>query len=152
MNGAQFHLLLNHLPVLLPLVGTCILIYALSKKSRELLQVGLVLIVLTALATVPTYLSGAPAEQVVKNYPNVLRDAIHTHQDAAYLGMLLVEFYGLVCAIVLWRDWRRLRTTKGTQIFLIVFGLCTFILMARAAHFGGLIRHEELLSRSNGVQ
>ena len=60
MNGAQAHLLLNHLPVFGVVFGLIILFYAIFRKSEEMKRVALGLFVLTALALVAwtAYLGG----------------------------------------------------------------------------------------------
>ncbi|MEO5969219.1 MAG: hypothetical protein ABIQ95_04765, partial [Bdellovibrionia bacterium] len=89
MNGAQLHLLLNHIPLFLPLFGGSALGLGLILKSSDVKKFGLCLLFASALAAIPAYLTGVPAERVVKNYPGILRAAIEAHQAAALISLIL---------------------------------------------------------------
>ena len=63
MNGAQLHLLANHLPVIIPLVGMAVLLIGMLAKSSEIRKVGLWILLASALTAIPAYLSGSGAER-----------------------------------------------------------------------------------------
>src|SRR5258708_1032650 len=58
MNGAPFHLLLNHIPVVGIPCSLLLLLVAIGRKSEELKQVSLCCFVLFALIAIPAYLTG----------------------------------------------------------------------------------------------
>lgn len=144
INGASLHLLLNHLPVLLPLVGVCVLTAGTFFKLRQTQNVGLVLLVFGALSAAPTYWSGSPAQSVVQNYPLAEQSAIQTHAGAALYAVFAIEIVGFLAAAILWQSRRGQDITRGMFSTLITLSLISFFLMARTAHLGGLIRHEEI--------
>jgi uncharacterized membrane protein len=82
MNSAQIHLAINHLPIIIPMVGVGLLGVGLFGRAVVIEKVGLWLLVIGALTAVPTYLSGEPAERIIKNYPGILRAAIQAHEGA----------------------------------------------------------------------
>jgi len=75
MNLAHLHLVLNHLPVLGTGFGLALLIFGLWRRSDELKKTALGVLVLVALAAVPVYLTGEPAEELVQAVPGVSKPA-----------------------------------------------------------------------------
>lgn len=71
MSWGHLHLLLNHVPVIGTLLGLLLLLVAFGRKSEELKKVTLGLFVLIALVTVPVYLTGEPAEEMIENIPGI---------------------------------------------------------------------------------
>lgn len=144
MNAAQIHLLVNHLPVIIPMIGAPILGIGLWLGSSDLRKMGLWLLILSALIAIPTYLSGEPAESFIKNYPGVARFGIHQHLEAAKISLIGIEVAGFASLVVLL--YTRLGKTLPRFIWGIVLLLSatSTVLMLRTSHLGGQIRHEEI--------
>ncbi|MEM9674695.1 MAG: hypothetical protein AAF992_19025, partial [Bacteroidota bacterium] len=66
MNDAQIHLALNHFPILGTLFGTVILGFGVFRKNKSLLDTGLIILFLMTLITIPVYISGEGAEEIVE--------------------------------------------------------------------------------------
>ena len=131
MNPAQLHLVLNHLPVIIPLIGVPILAIGVLVQSQDTQKVGLSLLILGALAAIPTYLTGEPAERLIKNYPDVSRLAITQHEKAAWLSLMAIAQL-------------RRRISMPIWIAVLFLSLISSGLIVRTAHIGGQIRHEEI--------
>ena len=145
-NGAQWHLLLNHLPVVIPLIGAAMLGLGFVFRSRHLLRTGGSLITVAALSAIPVFLTGEPAEAVVKNYPGASRLLIHDHQAAALWALIGLEVAGGVSVIAILAETfhkspRIRRVGWGAAIFASVMALGW---VSWTAHLGGLIAHEEI--------
>jgi hypothetical protein len=63
MNGAQLHLMLNHLPVMGALFSLLLLGWSLTRRSTEIQKLALGGALLAGLSSVPAYLTGEPAEE-----------------------------------------------------------------------------------------
>jgi uncharacterized membrane protein len=144
LNGAFIHLVLNHWPVLLPVMGVAVATVGLFAKLRQTQMVGLVIIVLAALAVVPTYFSGAAAKNVVQNYPGITTQSIEKHEDAALYSFIAIEIVGVLSLWLLWQSRNGQVLIRSSVWALIALTLVAFFLIARTAHLGGLIRHEEI--------
>ncbi|MFC7671286.1 hypothetical protein ACFQT0_30695 [Hymenobacter humi] len=84
MNQAHWHLLLNHAPILGSLFGLVLLLLAVALRLQPvLLRTGLVTLIVAALLTIPTQLTGDGAEEVVEDQPGVSEPLIHEHEEAA---------------------------------------------------------------------
>jgi uncharacterized membrane protein len=148
LNGAQMHLLLNHLPVIVPVIGLGVSVLGWRSGSEDTRRIGLGLLVIAAVLTVPTYLTGDPAEDVVKNYPGISRLLIRDHDDAALWVLILNLLSGAIAALILVAQERRSAwaTRKLSWWALLMVSLMAIGAAARTAHLGGLIRHEEIRS------
>ena len=144
MNGAQAHLLLNHLPVLGVLFGALLMAAGLWRRSADLKNASLVVLFLAAIVVVPTYLSGEPAEELVEELPGVSHDDIHEHEDAALFGLIGVLALGVLSALT-WVMMRR-QSAKASGLLIATFALSLFVtsIMMRVSWLGGEIRHTEL--------
>ncbi|MGZ3746713.1 MAG: hypothetical protein ACXVB1_18435, partial [Pseudobdellovibrionaceae bacterium] len=144
MNSAYLHLIFNHLPMLLPMVGVSILTVGATLKLRESQIVGLVVIVLGALAAVPTYVTGTFAKDVAQNYPLVTAIAVESHEQAALYSFIAIEIVGCLGLILLWWAIKGKIFPRKGLVAMIFLTLFSFFLLIRTAHLGGLIRHEEI--------
>lgn len=151
MNGAHWHLLLNHLPVLGTAFGILLLLFAWWKKSEEVKRVSLGVLVLTAACAVPAYLTGEPAEGVVEHLAGVSEVLIESHESAALVALSLAIATGIVALAGLFLS-RKAKPLPIWLMFAILFlGFATGGLMARTANLGGEIRHTEIRTGANAT-
>lgn len=152
MNLPNLHLLLNHLPILGTIVAFGLFLVSLVGKHDDLKQASLALFSLLALLAIPTYMSGNAAQDKIKELPGVSMDLIQTHQGAALVAFVFMEFTGAAALLGLWRFSRAAknpwtsRPARWNLYAVLVFSIVTMGLMAIAGNTGGAIRHPEILS------
>lgn len=143
MNGAQAHLLLNHLPVFGVAFGLLILLYGIFRKCDVVKRVALGLFILTALGTIPTYLTGESAQEVVEEVPGVDKSFIEEHEESAMISLIGIEALGVISLAGLFLS-RRSGTTPPMLVSVVVLlGSGALALVAWTSHLGGLIHHPE---------
>ena len=144
MNATHIHLILNHIPVLGTAFGLGLLVFGLWRKSDELKKTASGIFVIVALATVPVYLTGEPAEDGVKSLPGVSQAFMERHAEAAGVGFTGVLVLGVVslAGLVFFRRGKMLPVWFGGS--LLVASLVVSGLMAWTANLGGQIRHSEI--------
>ena len=146
MNWAHVHLIINHIPVIG--IGLLILLFivAMVRKNKGLITVALAFIILISLATIPVYLTGEPAEEVVEDMPGISEELIEEHEEQAEIAFILVEVAGGLALITLiarrYSDKLGQRLGILTLLVLIVSGG----LLGWTANLGGKIHHEEIRS------
>jgi uncharacterized membrane protein len=144
MNANHLHLMLNHLPVLGTAFGLGLLLFGLVRKSSELKKTALGVFVIVALAAVPVYLTGEPAEDGVESLPGVSKPVIKQHEEAAGAAFTGVVVLGVAAlgGLILFRRGRALPV--WFSVSLLVASLIVTGLMAWTANLGGQIRHSEI--------
>ena len=146
MNWAHVHLIINHIPVIG--IGLLILLFivAMVRKNKGLITVALAFIILISLATIPVYLTGEPAEEVVEDMPGISEELIEEHEEQADIAFILVEVAGGLALITLIA--RRYSDNLGQR--LVILTLLVLIvsggLIGWTANLGGKIHHEEIRS------
>jgi hypothetical protein len=146
MSLTHVHLVLNHVPVLLTLVGLALLAWAAVRRSGEVRAVSLALFVVAAMAAAGVYLTGEPAEKAVKRLPGVNVAAIERHEDAAGVALGAVLALGAVSlvALVLGATRAGQRLGRGLVVVPLLLSVVTGGLMVWTASLGGKVRHTEI--------
>jgi uncharacterized membrane protein len=144
MDAAHIHLLLNHIPVLGTIFATPLFAYALIRRSDELKRLSLVILFLTALITIPVYLSGEPAEEILENLSGISKPIVEQHEDSAKLSLAFVMLTGVLALVgmVLMRG--RKEFARWCVLAALLSSAISAVLMARTANLGGQIRHTEI--------
>ncbi len=142
MNGAQLHLLTNHIAVIGVPLGAFLLAWGLLRGSRALRTAGLVVLVLVSVGGVVAYFSGEPAEHVVEAY-GVSGRTIHPHEEFAEKTFVVTDVLAVLALVALVmlrkRPDNRLWPTLTLGLALVTAGM-----LAWTAHLGGEIRHPEI--------
>lgn len=151
MNWAYVHLLINHIPVLGTVFGTLLLVFGLVKKSEAIKRVSLGIFVIIAVATVPVYFTGEPAEEIVEHLPGVEEPIIEEHEESALVAFIAAGILGVAAIGVLWRYHHADTIPKRFIIASLILSIVVFGLMIWTADLGGKIRHPEIRSDINST-
>ncbi|HKE82529.1 MAG TPA: hypothetical protein VKB50_02200 [Vicinamibacterales bacterium] len=146
MNLAHLHLIINHVPTVGSVVALGLLLLGYVRRNEHLKHVGLEVLFVIAVLTLPVYVSGVAAHQEVRPFKEVSDDAIRVHQDAALIGFTVMEFAGFVAWLALWQWRRHGRAARGLVPAATVLLVLALVVMGRAANLGGEIRHPEILA------
>ena len=142
MNYAHLHLLLNHIPIVGSLVGLGLLLISIFGKNQDLRRASYIIFAAVALMTIPTFVTGFGAQQMVKG-PSV--DAfIYRHEGSALLSFWFMELTGTLALIGLWQSQTTSHPTRGNLAAVVIFSLLTTVLIARTGYTGGDIHHPEI--------
>lgn len=146
MNATHLHLVLNHIPVLGTVFGLLLLAFATWKNSADTKRAALGLFSLAAMAAIPTYLTGEPAEDVVEGLPGVLAALVERHEEAAGVALAGVLVLGVaaVVGLVFFRQSRQM--PRWYSMLVLSCALVVSGLLGWAASIGGQIRHTEIQS------
>jgi hypothetical protein len=112
MDGHAWHLMLNHFPVILSLLGAAAAVVALATRRRSALLYALVTLTLAGLSSYPALRSGHAAAEIIENRWYVDDDQIDVHHDSGERTHLIFLATGIVAAVALWRTLRTVREAK----------------------------------------
>ncbi|MCB9282855.1 MAG: hypothetical protein H6563_02180 [Lewinellaceae bacterium] len=145
MNQAHIHLLLNHFPILGSLFAAGILFFGVILNDRKVNQVGLLSLVAFTLLTIPAFLSGHGAEEVIEDYPGISHAAIHNHEEAAELGLWIMVIAGVIALVSYFLQRRKEQMHRLLSLITLVAATAAFGVFFRVGLTGGEIRHPEII-------
>lgn len=150
MNQANWHIALNHFPIVGTIFATLILLVGLYARSTTVQLVALWLFVAAALVAIPVLLTGEGAEEIVEHLPGVEHDRIEEHEDQGKISFWLFAATGFLSLIYLYMiGIKRI----GSKLLLMVIAVVAIGASASgliAANTGGDIRHTEF--NNNGAE
>jgi hypothetical protein len=144
-NAAHWHLVLNHLPVVGSLAALLLMTWAFLKNTDEPKRIALAALVLVAIISVPTFLTGEPSERLLKGLPGISKGAMSSHEEMAEVALWVAVAAGALAlgGLVFFR---KARAIPRWVIGLLLLATLTVLgLMGRTANFGGKIHHPEIL-------
>ncbi len=144
MNGALVHLLLNHVPIMGSLFTLCLLIYGMAEKSGSVIRAAHVALIATALVSIPAFISGEDAEEVVERITSVNKSAIETHEDMAEIAFWALMMNAAIALGTMIASKKSENLSKPLVWVNLIFLFIVFVLMARTGWSGGEIRHSEI--------
>lgn len=150
-NGAQFHMLVNHLPVIGFIGVVPAIAFGMISKSLDIKRFVLVTTTIVGLSALAPFWTGEPAEETLERLPGFDKELIHEHEEAAEFATILAVVTGIAagCALILQR--KRPESTRKTLPAVLVLSLITGAAMAKTAHEGGKIGHPEIRDRATGA-
>lgn len=142
MNAAYVHLIFNHFPPILGLAATLLLIATLFWRNDGARRAAIVLVVLTAVFTIPAFTSGEGAEELVEDLEGVNAKAIHPHEEWGEATIVLTSLAGLA-AIAILVVFRARPVPAWAAAVVLLFTLSATAVAVRTALLGGRIHHPE---------
>ncbi len=148
MNQAHIHLLLNHIPVILPGIGLLIMLGGYFLKSEIVKRTAYSIFILGAIVAIPVLLTGDGAEEIVEKMPGIDKQFIKNHEHVADTFAILCYFLGGFSLIGLWASWKRKTFSNLIGFATIVFSLVVLVFAKETGTTGGEIRHTEIRSQN----
>ncbi len=112
MNNAHLHLVVNHLPIIFPIVGVIILLIGVFTKSEVSKRNAYIIFILGVIASVAAMATGEGAEETVENFQGVSKSFIKTHEEAAELFAGLTYVLGGTSIIGLFLSFKNFSFSK----------------------------------------
>lgn len=144
MNPAHAHLLVNHIPLIAFALALPVLFFALIRREvPEVFRVGVMLVVVGAIASGISMGTGDEAEDLIEQFPNVEHSAIHDHEKQAEPAGNFAIAIGVLSLIGVFVAAKKPGWRVPVIGSVLVLSLLVVAAMVRVNHSGGLIRHEE---------
>ena len=149
MNGAHWHLVVNHLPIIFPIVGVIVMITGLISKSEAVKRTAFMIFVFGALAAIAAMNTGEGAEAVVENINGVSENFIESHEEAAETFAILSYILGGISLLGLWASFKQKSFSSIISIATLIFAFVVLFFAKQTGTTGGEIRHTEIRSGNN---
>jgi uncharacterized membrane protein len=144
MNGAHWHLVVNHLPIIFPLVGVIVLVTGLISKSEAVKRTAFMIFIFGALASIAAMTTGEGAEEVVEKINGVTENYIKSHEERAETFALLSYILGGISLFGLWASFKQKTFSNIVAIATLVFAFVVLYFGKQTGTTGGEIRHTEI--------
>lgn len=144
MNDAHLHLVLNHLPIILPIIGLLIMIGGLVFSSEILKRTAYLVFVLAAIVAIPSFATGEGAEDVVEKLSGVDENLIKKHEEIAEKFAILCYILGGISLLGLWSNFYKNSFTTIISYLVILICIITLYFAKQTGTSGGEIRHSEI--------
>lgn len=145
INWPYVHLLVNHFPIILSVIGVSAAIVAEILHRRGIWLYATASLVLAGLFAIPTDITGDQAGDVMRRAWYVSRQAVAAHDDAAGWTLWVLIIGGIIAAYAFWRLVRAPEVyplplwLRALVIVAAVIGLATVV---RTSLLGGRIVHD----------
>lgn len=149
ISTAHWHLLVNHFPIILSIMGTLFLVLNLVFKKSNLNNAAFLLLIIGAVTAIIANNTGEGAEEMVEEIAGVSHQSINTHEDAAAIGLKIILVTGIFAACA---GIAKLKFPKAAKFMLIatfVGALASSGYMSYVGLTGGEIRHSEIRGEIN---
>ena len=149
MNNAHLHLVVNHLPIIFPIVGVIILLIAIFTKSHVSKRNAYIVFILGAVASVAAMATGEGAEDAIENIQGVSENLMHRHEEAAEIFAGMSYFLGAVSLLGFLTSYRNFSLDKLMPVTILIVAGVSLYFAQEAGRTGGEIRHTEIRSAAN---
>jgi uncharacterized membrane protein len=134
MDAPYIHLLVNHFPIVLAVVGAVAAVIAFITGHRSTWTFSLGALLLAGLAVYPAVFTGKDAEQVMEKVWFVDGGRIEAHENAATLAMWFTIGTGILALVAIWRE--RTAYTGGRTVLATPRPLRGLVALAAVASAG----------------
>ena len=151
MNDAHLHLVFNHLPIIIPMIGLLILIGGFITRSAVVKRTALLIFILGAIFTIPAFSTGEGAEEIVEELTVTDHSFIHEHEELAETFALLSYGLGFISLIGLWANYTKKSFSNLIAIIVLAGSFVVLFFAQKTGTSGGEIRHTEIRNATNNT-
>lgn len=102
MNAAHYHLIVNHLPIIFPLVGIIIMTIGFFSSSESVKRTAFFIFILGSVSTFAAMATGDDAEDIVEKISGVTENFISIHEETAEKFAIFSYILGALSIGGLW--------------------------------------------------
>ncbi len=144
MNGAHWHLVVNHLPIIFPMVGVIVMLTGFISTSEAVKRTAFMIFIFGALAALAAMTTGEGAEEVVEKISGVTENYIKSHEETAETFAILSYILGGISLLGLWASFKQKPFSSIISIGTLVFAIVVLFFAKQTGTTGGEIRHKEI--------
>jgi uncharacterized membrane protein len=146
MNGAHWHLVVNHFPIIFPIVGLIVMITGLFSKSESVKRTAFMIFIIGSFSAVAAMITGERAEEVVENINGVTKNFIESHEEKAETFAIFSYILGVISLLGLWASLKKKSYSSVISIITLIFAFVVLFFAQQTGTTGGEIRHTEIRS------
>jgi len=136
----------NHLPIIFPVVGVIVMITGLVSKSEAVKRTAFMIFIFGALAAIAAMTTGEGAEEIAEKINGVSENFIKSHEETAETFAVLSYILGDISLLGLWASFKQKTFSSIVSIGTLIFALVLLFFAKQTGTTGGEIRHTEIRS------
>lgn len=144
MNDAHWHLVVNHLPIIFPVVGVIILITGFISKSEAVKRTAFLIFILGSFASIAAMTTGEGAEEVVEKINGVTENFIEKHEETSETFAILSYVLGAFSLVGLWASLKGKSFSNWISMMTLILAIVVLFFARQTGTTGGEIRHTEI--------
>jgi uncharacterized membrane protein len=144
MNQAHYHLIVNHLPIIAPIIALLVLLGGFIVKSQIVKRTAYFIFIAGSLATIAAMMTGEGAEEAVEHLEGITENSIHAHEEAAELFAALSYILGVAAAFSVWSSLKKKAYADYAGYAIIAYSCVVLYFAQQTGTSGGEIRHPEI--------
>jgi hypothetical protein len=148
MNGAHYHLILNHLPIIIPVIGLLVLLGGLIWNSGIVKRTAFLIFILAAISAYAADATGGDAARVLSEQNLAEKKFIKTHAHMAGNFAMLSYALAVLSAVGIWATLKRKSLGVTVAVIVAVGSLVVIYYGTMTGNSGGEIRHTEIRADS----
>ena len=146
MNPAHYHLVLNHLPIIVPIVGLLVMIAGHIFRVETVKRTANCIFIFGALCTIPAFATGEGAEETIEKIQGINEKLIKTHEETAETFAILSYLLGATSLLGLWANWKQKSFATLLSVAIMIYCGVVMFFAKQTGTTGGEIRHTEIRS------
>lgn len=144
MNDAHLHMIVNHFPIVGPILGLLVLIGGLFFKNTPIKNTAYFLFIIASVFTVFSMTTGEGAEEIVEDMPTIGHQIIHNHEELAEKFAIIMYLLGAVSVIGLITNIKKHSKANFFSYAILVISIVAVFFSTKVGTSGGEIRHTEI--------
>ena len=144
MNDAHLHLVVNHFPIIGPILALGILLVGMILKNNSVKNTAYVLFIVSAIFAAFSMGTGEGAEEAVENMPTVGKQIIHEHEEMAEKLAIVLYVLGVISIAGIYLNFKNHSKAKLVSFAALVVAVVGVFFAKETGTTGGEVRHTEI--------
>lgn len=144
MNQAHYHLIVNHFPIIIPIIALVVLLGGFTVKSEAVKRTAYAIFIAGSFTALAAMLTGEGAEEAVEHREGITEGMIHVHEETAELFAALSYILGCLAALALWSSLKKRSYSNYIGYTIVIYCLVLLYYARQTGTSGGEIRHPEI--------
>lgn len=144
MDELHLHLVVNHLPIIFPIVGIIILLIGIFSKSKVTKRNAYVIFILGAITSAVAMGTGEAAENSATKIAGLSENLIEIHEEISEIFAGLTYALGAVSLVALIASFKNFVISKYAPYIVGLLAIIALFLAQKVGTTGGEIKHNEI--------
>lgn len=144
MDELHLHLVVNHLPIIFPVVGIILLLIGIFSKCEVTKRNAYIIFVLGAITSIAAMGTGEGAENSATKIAGLSENLIKKHEEVSEIFAALTYVLGAISLVALIASFRNSVISKYAPFVVGILAIVCLLFAQKVGTTGGEIKHNEI--------